>query len=176
MDGNQNFNTNNVNTNNQTYTQSMNNGEFNPNMNNGGYNPNMNINIEVDENVLREWGEFSIEDANANDNKIMAILAYIIPIVPFLLAEKNSKWVRFHTIQGMNYWIPFVSIFVVLFILTIIVLLIPLVGKAIAVLLALLMVILGIVILVFDVLGIVNVLQFKAKELPLVSKIKIFKK
>jgi uncharacterized membrane protein len=35
------------------------------------------------------------------DGKGMAILAYIIALIPYF-AEKNNKFVRFHAIQGMN--------------------------------------------------------------------------
>lgn len=144
--------------------------------NNNAQNANMNgnnVTVEVDSNVANEWGEFSVQDANAN--KVMAILAYIIPLIPFL-AEKNSKWVRFHSIQGMNFWVIAIAIYVLLMIIGIIAAVIPFIGWLLGIVLVLIGLAVSFAILALDVIGIINVIQNKAKELPVVSKIKIFKK
>lgn len=94
------------------------------------------------------------DPADIEANKVMGILAYIwiLFLVP-LLAAPNSKFARFHANQGL-----------ILFIASIICGIIPVVGW-----------ILSIVLLVFAVLGIINAAQGKAKELPLIGKIKILK-
>ena len=52
--------------------------------------------------------KFSTKDIK--ENKTMAILSYIIPPVPFFL-EKNSKFVKFHSNQGMNMFIWYVLLY-----------------------------------------------------------------
>ena len=101
--------------------------------------------------------EFTPEDIEKN--KIMSVLAYIIFLIP-LLAAKDSKFARFHTNQGL-----------VLFIIGIIssvVAVIPLVGWIIAPIGAILVTVLA-------VIGIINALNGRAKELPVVGKFKILK-
>ena len=94
------------------------------------------------------------DEKDIADNKVYAILSYIwiLFLVP-LLAAKESKFARFHANQGL-----------VLFIASIICGIIPIVGW-----------ILGIVVLVLEIIGIVNAAQGKAKEVPIVGKIKLLK-
>ena len=87
------------------------------------------------------------------------MLAYIIFLIP-LLAAKDSKFARFHTNQGL-----------VLFLCGIIasvVAVIPVIGWIVAP-------IAGLVITVLAIIGIINALNGKAKELPVIGKFKILK-
>ena len=95
------------------------------------------------------------------DNKFMAILAYIglLFLVP-LFAAKESKFAQFHTNQG-----------ILLFIVGIaggIIALLPIIGWILAPVISL-------ATLALTILGIVNVCQGKAKELPIIGKYKILK-
>ena len=48
--------------------------------------------------------ETKVTESNKKDNeskKSMAILSYIIPLIPYFV-EKKDKFVRFHAVQGMN--------------------------------------------------------------------------
>ena len=94
------------------------------------------------------------DEKDIADNKVYAILSYfwILFLVP-LLAAKESRFARFHANQGL-----------VLFLASIICGVIPIVGW-----------ILGVVVLILEIIGIVNAAQGKAKEVPLVGKIKIIK-
>ena len=92
-------------------------------------------------------------------NKAMGLLAYILFFIP-LLAAKDSPFARYHANQGL-----------VLFICGLIsslVWIIPILGWIIAP-------ILSIVITVLAVIGIINALNGKAKELPIIGKFKILK-
>ena len=92
-------------------------------------------------------------------NKVMGLLAYILFFIP-LLAAKDSPFARYHANQGL-----------VLFICGLIsslVWIIPILGWIIAP-------ILSIVITVLAVIGIINALNGKAKELPIIGKFKILK-
>ena len=101
-------------------------------------------------------------DYDAQDiekNKVMAVLAYVIFLIP-LLAAKDSKFARFHTNQGLVLFIGAI--------LSSVIAAIPLIGWIVAP-------IAGIAITILAILGIVNALGGKAKELPVIGKFKILK-
>ena len=92
-------------------------------------------------------------------NKAMGLLAYILFFIP-LLAAKDSPFARYHANQGL-----------VLFIcglISSVLWIIPILGWIIAP-------ILSIVITVLAVIGIINAVNGKAKELPIIGKYKILK-
>ena len=92
-------------------------------------------------------------------NKVMALLAYIIFLIP-LLAAKDSKFARFHTNQGLVLFLGGIIASVVA--------VIPVIGWIVAP-------IAGLVITVLAVIGILNALNGRAKELPVIGKFKILK-
>lgn len=127
----------------------------------------------------------SFDKKSINDGKGMAILAYILPFIPYF-AEKNNKYVRYHAIQGMNLLMIAIAYGIVNAILSSIIKVNGSCGSIygwdlgnycrvtpwwVSVPLA----ILGLCITVLCVIGIINVCNNKAKELPIVNKIKIFK-
>ena len=92
-------------------------------------------------------------------NKAMGLLAYILFFIP-LFAAKDSPFARYHANQGL-----------VLFLcglISSVLWIIPILGWIIAP-------ILSIVITVLAVIGIINALNGKAKELPIIGKFKILK-
>lgn len=108
-------------------------------------------------NTADTTSEYDAQDIE--NNKVMALLAYIIFLIP-LLAAKDSKFARFHTNQGL-----------VLFLcalLSSVIAVIPLIGWIIAP-------IAGVIITVLAIIGIINALGGKAKELPIIGKFKILK-
>lgn len=100
--------------------------------------------------------EFTPEDASAN--KVMGILAYlgILVFIP-LFAAKESKFARFHVNQGLILFICSIVVFVI--------------GKIPG--LSAIVWLLDLAILVFAILGIVNVVKGKAEKLPLIGNIRI---
>ena len=115
--------------------------------------------VEEVMNTPDSTAEFTQEDIESN--KVYALLSYlgILFLVP-LLAAKESRYAQFHANQG-----------IVLFIFAIacgVVNVIPLLGQIVS----------GIgylAVLIFTILGIVNAATGKAKELPLIGKIRIIK-
>ncbi len=108
-------------------------------------------------NTADTTAEYDAQDIEKN--KIMAVLAYILFFIP-LLAAKDSKFARFHANQGL-----------VLFLgglISSVVAVIPVIGWIIAP-------IAGLAVTVLAVLGIINALNGKAKELPLIGKFRILK-
>lgn len=98
-------------------------------------------------------------------NKVMAVLAYfgILVLIP-IFAAKDSKFARFHANQGLVLALAEIIVNVAIGILKRIMLrgLFGFIGG-----------ILDLVFLVVAIIGIVNACKGKAKELPVVGKIKI---
>ncbi len=118
-------------------------------------------------NTTDATAEFDPSDIE--NNKILSLFAYlgILFLIP-LLAAPNSKYARFHTNQGLVLFLADI----ILSVLMSIFMLIPVVGW---VLVGIVGGILGIIFLVLMILGIVNAVTGKAKELPVIGKIKILK-
>lgn len=106
-------------------------------------------------------------------NKVLALFAYleILFLIP-LLAAPNSPYARFHTNQGLVLFLASIASGVVVGILTFILIWIPVAGVIIA---GLISGAVSLCLFVFMILGIVNAVTGKAKELPLIGKIRILK-
>jgi len=111
----------------------------------------------VQEQAVAEAPVF--DQADVEKNKFMAILAYIIFLIP-LLAVKDSPYVKFHTNQGLVLFIAGVLVGVVS--------VIPVIGWLVGI-------IAPIVIGIFCIMGIINAAKGLKKELPLIGKFKILK-
>lgn len=103
------------------------------------------------------------------ENKAMACLAYIVAPVPYFIEEK-SKWVRYHAIQGMNFFIIFVCMCLAVSIINSLILFPFPFLKGIT------RTILYTFGVVYALIGIINVCNGEAKELPLINKFKFIKK
>lgn len=103
----------------------------------------------------------TLDAKDIEENKLLCILSYlgILLIIPFLM-RSNSPYVKFHSNQGL-----------ILFILNLVIsvlAIIPILGWIVAGLG-------NIVTFVLMILGIVNTVQGKAKELPIIGKFKLIK-
>ncbi len=106
-------------------------------------------------------------------NKVMAIFAYIglLFLVP-LLAAPNSKFARFHANQGLVLFLFEVAASIILVILGI---LFVFITPALSVLSTILWLLVWLAAIGLIVLGIMNASSGKARELPLIGKIKLIK-
>lgn len=116
--------------------------------------------------------------------KGMAILAYILPFIPYLV-EKKNKFVKYHSAQGMNLLIIVIAYSIIYSILTSIIKVngscetwfgynIGNYCKVTPWWVTLPLSLIGLGFTILCVIGIINVCNGKAKELPVVNKIKIF--
>ena len=115
-------------------------------------------------NTKDHSARFEMQDIR--DNTTMSILAYISWLVLFpLIMRKDSKYTRFHCNQGL----------VLAIVETVGVILLNILGKLplIGWIFVIAKVLLEIVCILFALLGVTNVLQNKAKELPYIGNIKI---
>lgn len=123
---------------------------------------------------LNNTADYSNEmDVNdIENNKIMGILAYIaiLVFVP-IFAAPNSKFARFHAGQGLTLFIFEVVYSLIMTLIGLTVGRIPVAGPIIVALLGLI----GLAFLILAIFGIVNVVNGKAKELPIIGGIKFFK-
>lgn len=122
---------------------------------------------EILNNIKDNSKKFDKKDIE--QNKAMACLAYIIAPVPYFTEEK-SKWVRYHSIQGMNFFIIFVlSCLLVSIINSLILFPFPFLK-------GILRTILYTFGIIYSLIGIINVCNGEAKELPIINKFKFIKK
>ena len=105
---------------------------------------------------------------DVESNKLMGILAYVswLVVIPLLFA-RNSKFARFHVNQGLVLAIAELVVVVVCGILDGI----PLIGWIFSLIESLV----GLVCLIFAIIGVVNVVNGRAKELPFVGSFRIMK-
>lgn len=108
------------------------------------------------------------EQSDIENNKVMGILSYIgiLVIIP-ILAAKESKFARFHANQGLVLALIEIIGGAILGVLA----KIPLLGLIFDIAISLL----GLAALILAIIGIVNVVNGKAKELPIIGKYKILK-
>jgi Predicted membrane protein len=136
-----------------------------------------NTNNAENEVVKASTSEYTKEDKEKN--KVMAILSYlgILAFVAYFVGAKDSKWVKFHAVQGVNLAIVSLGAMIVLNVLNIVFAIIfsGVLETLFGLVLTLLIGAVGLGTFVFMLLGILNVLKGEAKKLPLISKIKILK-
>lgn len=109
---------------------------------------------------------------DVEQNKIMAVLAYLglLVLVP-ILAAPNSRFAKFHANQGLLLTIASFAFGMVTGIITAIFMWIPVLGAIVIAAVSLL----SLVFLAASIIGIVNAVQGRAKELPIIGKFRILK-
>lgn len=109
------------------------------------------------------------------DGKAMGILAYLnfLSLIPFF-AEKKNKFVVYHAKQGLNLFILTTGAAIAISILFGIIICMPILWGLLFIA-SLLSTAVGIFTLVMSILGIIQVINGKTEELPLIGKIKIIK-
>lgn len=127
-------------------------------------------------NTADTTAEFDQNDIQKN--KLMAVLSYlgILVLIP-ILAAKESRYARYHANQGLILWIANMISSVVFGILGFIGGFIAGLTQIslIATLVSLLSWVVSIVFFVLMILGIINAVTGKAKELPVIGKFKLLK-
>ncbi|HHX71923.1 MAG TPA: zinc-ribbon domain-containing protein [Clostridiales bacterium] len=112
-------------------------------------------------------------------NKGMAVLSYlgILVLIPWFAAEK-SKFARFHAKQGITLLLLDIAYGIVSFLLRLIKTTHYIWGvpyRATPGIIVFLIWLIGIPLIVLSIIGIVNAVQGKAKELPIIGKLKFIK-
>ena len=117
--------------------------------------------------VVENRNQFSKKDIE--DGKLMGILSYIgiLCLIPYL-TEKENEFVKYHAKQGLNLFLIEVICSAGLSIIGGMLWL--LIG-----LIALLSSCVGLLALALSIMGIVNVCNGEAKELPIINKFKLIK-
>lgn len=128
-------------------------------------------------------GEFNNSDKVSG--KGMAALAYIIPPIPYFL-EKENRFVKFHARQGMDLMVVWIAFLILYNILTSLIRVKTSCGTFLGYNLGnhcevtpwwvtFPLGIIGLCISIIIIMGLVNAFTGKAKDLPIVNKLKIFK-
>ena len=108
-----------------------------------------------------------IDPKDAQDNKIMGILAYFGPLVFVpILAAKESPFAKFHANQGLILFIAWFALYIAIMIIGVI-----LPWRLESMLYSLI----GLGTFAFAIIGILNAVKGEAKELPFIGQYKILK-
>ena len=132
--------------------------------------------------------ESAFDNKEVESGKGMAVLAYIIALIPFF-AEKNNKYVRFHAVQGMNILIIAVGYSIIAGIISSVVTSALTSGCwsywytsagscnwGLAGLISTILWIPTMIIGIIDIIGLIYAATGKAKEVPILGKVRIIKK
>lgn len=163
-------------TNNENQNQNQ-----NQNKNQNDFTENVRDTVQKVLNTEDTSSEYSAEDKEKN--KWMAALSYILAPIPYFV-KTESKFVRYHSIQGMNYFVTAVAYAIISAILRNIIK-VKRTQTYLGITLGYIKVtpwwvvwpltIISICIGIIGIIGIVNALSGKAKELPIFNKVKLFK-
>lgn len=126
---------------------------------------------EKTEEILKDIKDSSkkFDKKDITENKAMACLSYVLAPVPYFI-ENKSKWVRYHAIQGMNLFIIFIILSLIVSVIN------SLILWPFTFLKTILRTALNVFGAVYALIGIINVCNGEAKELPLINKFKLIKK
>ena len=108
----------------------------------------------------------AITEAEIADGKLMAILAYIIFLIP-LLAARDKKFAMFHTEQALVLIIAWIIIYIAFIIVSII---LTKISNALACGVSILSILIWLAFLIFWIMGLINAGTGKLKELPLIGQ------
>jgi len=123
-------------------------------------------------NFVNPTGAVQADPKDAEDNKVMALLSYIIFFIPLLTGAHNtSPFVKYHVNQGLTLFLFGIVYGVAYGILTAILMFIPIIGWLIIAVLSIVYVVYPI----FAILGIVNAVNGKMAPLPLIGKFTLIK-
>lgn len=132
-------------------------------------NKNSDISNEIKDIFQRIIGTIDYTDkykvSEIPESKKMLILSYIVPIIPFI-KEKQNAYIKFHTNQGMNAWVWFIILALFIWVLN--------TGfPKWSYIINFVLVVVTVALIALIVFGIRNVLNDKAIELPVVSKLNL---
>jgi uncharacterized membrane protein len=107
----------------------------------------------------------SITEAEIQDGKTMAILAYIFFLIP-LLTSRDKKFAMYHTEQALILWIAFVVIYIAMWVLIFIV---GKISSGLACVASFGMLVPWVAYIVLWIMGLLNAIGGKVKPLPVVG-------
>lgn len=127
--------------------------------------------VDKAEEILKDVKDSSkkYDKKDIEENKAMACLSYILAPIPYFLDNK-SKWVRYHSIQGMNLLIIFLILSVLVSFVNAMFL------SSSEFLSTILRTTLNVFGAIYSITGIIHVCNGEAKELPVINKLKLIKK
>lgn len=131
------------------------------------------FNVIIDEFNNTDDVTDEIDEEDIRNNKVLAVLAYIgiLVLVPIFVAP-DSKFARFHASQGLTL---FVCRIVYTFVMSIVSGIFMAISFTLGQIVSSILSLVYLFFLVLFILGIINAIQGKAKELPFIGKIKILK-
>lgn len=115
---------------------------------------------------MAETRQLNITPEEIESGKTMGILAYILFLIP-LLTSRDNKFAMFHTEQAIVLWIVFIVVYIALMLVNIV---IGMISDSIACVVSILGILPWIAYLVLWVMGLMNAIGGKVKELPVIGQ------
>lgn len=115
----------------------------------------------------------SAEEADVRENKALAILAYILFLIPLLAAPKDSKFARYHTNQGLVLFLGALALGIVMGILNAIFAALTFWGTGFFGIILGLINVLWLAPLALAIIGIINAANGAMKPLPVIGTIQL---
>ena len=132
----------------------------------------------VEKNTVEVKKGSADDKKDAEDNKVMGILAYILFLIPLFAGPKDSKFVKYHTNQGCLLFIVIIAWVIIERILsslfTTLFFRLPYLWGIMSIILWILSLV-NFVFLAFAIIGIMNVVNGVKKPLPIIGGIQILK-
>lgn len=100
------------------------------------------------------------------DGKMMAILAWIIFLIP-LFAARDKRFAMFHTEQAIVLWAVTIILYIAVTVITIV---LGQVSDTLACIVSIMSIVVWLFYLVLWIIGLLSAIQGKAKELPVIGK------
>jgi len=135
---------------------------------------------DLENNQKTEKNE-EITESEISEGRNMALLSYIVPVVPYFYKKDDNKFVKFHAKQGMNLFLVLIIYSVVYNILTATVKISQTINRGGMIIkmtpwwITFPLSVIGCILAVMDIMGIVQVLNGETQELPIIKDLKIFK-
>ena len=125
-------------------------------------------------NNLNNTADYSsqMDPADVENNKVMAVLSYIwILVFVTIFAAPDSKYARFHACQGLTLFVVDVIYGLIMAVIGVTIGRIDVIGPIVTAICGLP----GLAILALAICGIVNAVQGRAKELPVIGHLKFLR-
>ncbi len=115
---------------------------------------------------MAETRQLNITPEEIESGKTMGILAYVFFVIPLLTARDN-KFAMYHTEQAIVLWIVFVVVYIAVIILNIVV---GMISNSLGCVVSILGFLPWIAYVVLWIMGLMNAIGGKVKELPVIGK------
>lgn len=118
-----------------------------------------------------------VSESDIDNGRAMAVVSYVIALIPYFAGDKKNKFVRFHAVQGMNIFIACLVLWVAWWLIS--AMFFGFFGIGFLFVWGILFAIVWIlsaVLAIVDIIGLIYAVQGQMKEVPIFDKLKFIQK